>query len=68
MYYFYRKIKYYKSSNILKTKQLLKNCVFVNGNKKDYNIPKIEMDEKTNDFYFIFNLISSKINNIFKKY
>ena len=53
----------YKSSNILKTKQLLKNCVFVNGNKKDYNIPKIEMDEKTNDFYFIFNHFSDFADN-----
>ena len=45
----------YKNSNILKSKQLLKNCVFVNGNNKKYEIPRIEMDDKTNDFYFIFN-------------
>ena len=58
----------YKNSNILKSKQLLKNCVFVNGNNKKYEIPRIEIDDKTNDFYFIFNKISSKINNISKKY
>ena len=45
----------YKNSNILKSKQLLKNCVFVNGNNKKYEIPRIEIDDKTNDFYFIFN-------------
>ena len=53
----------YKNSNILKSKQLLKNCVFINGNNTKYNIPKIEMDEKTNDFYFIFNYNSDFADN-----
>ena len=45
----------YKNSNILKSKQLLKNYVFINGNKTKYSNPIIEMNEKTNEFYFIFN-------------
>ena len=56
----------YKNSNILKSKQLLKNCVFINGNKKIYNVPQIEINEKTNEFFFIFNYNSdfSDNNNI----
>ena len=53
----------YKYSSIIKSKQLLKNCVFINGNKNIYNTPKIEMDEKTNDFYFIFNNNSDFVDN-----
>jgi hypothetical protein len=56
----------YKNSNILKSKQLLKNCVFINGNKKIYSVPQIEINEKTNEFFFIFNYNSdfSDNNNI----
>ena len=53
----------YKNSNISKSKQLLKNCIFINGNKKIYHVPKIEMNEKTNEFYFIFNYNSDFSDN-----
>ena len=53
----------YKYSNIIKSKQLLKNCVFINGNKNIYDNPKIEMNEKTNDFYFIFNYNPDFVDN-----
>ena len=53
----------YKYSNIIKSKQLLKNYVFVNGNKNEYNTPIIEINEKTNDFYFIFNYNSDFVDN-----
>ena len=53
----------YKNFNIIKSKQLLKNCVFINGNKSSYEIPEIKMNEKTNDFYFIFNYNSDFTDN-----
>ena len=53
----------YKYSSVMKSKQLLTNCVFINGNKNYYNIPKIEINEKTNDFYFIFNNNTDFVDN-----
>ena len=53
----------YKYSNIIKSKQILKNYVFINGNKKIYNSPIIEMNEKTNDFYFLFNYNTDFVDN-----
>ena len=53
----------YKYTSIIKSKQLLKNCVFINGNKNKYNAPIIEMNEKTNDFFFLFNYNSDFVDN-----
>ena len=70
----------YQDMNIMKSKQLLKNCVFINGNKNTNYTPNIQLNENTNNFYFVFNPnqdfadndkniipdIKTKTNNAFK--
>ena len=72
--YFYKKpkeqnkkinfINPYKYLTVSKSKQLLSNYVFLNGIDYKNFIPEIKMDQKTNDFYFIFNNKLDFVNNI----
>ena len=47
----------------MKSKQLLSNYIFLNGIDYKNFIPEIKMDQKTNDFYFIFNNNLDFVNN-----
>ena len=45
----------YRNMTVVKSKQLLSNYIFLNGIDYKNFIPEIKMEQKTNDFYFIFN-------------
>ena len=53
----------FKNMTYEKSKQLLKNYVFLNGIDHKNFIPEIKMDQKTNDFYFIYNNNLDFVNN-----
>jgi hypothetical protein len=53
----------FKNMTYEKSKQLLKNYVFLNGIDYKNFIPEIKMDQKTNDFYFIYNDNLDFVNN-----
>ena len=56
----------FKNMTVAKSKQLLNNYIFLNGIDYKNYIPTIKMDQKTNDFYFIFNNNLDFVNNIEK--
>ena len=53
----------FKNMTVVKSKQLLNNYIFLNGIDYKNYIPNIKMDQKTNDFYFIFNNNLDFVNN-----
>ena len=53
----------YKNLTVLKSKELLSNYIFLNGIDYKNFIPEIKMDQKTNDFYFIFDNNLDFVNN-----
>ena len=52
-----------KNMTVIKSKEILSNYIFLNGNDYKNFIPEIKMDQKTNDFYFIFNNNLDFVNN-----
>ena len=58
----------YKNISVIKSKQVLNNYIFLNGVNNDNYIPEIKIDEKNNDFYYLFNDsldFSDNISNFF---